>query len=392
MKKHLFRKSFLVAIMCLFFNLITAQVIAPTSSEKLEVFPEFSWDRIPRASIMRKSRVYTDEEIERVANMSQIVMLEKANSAGLGSSFAGMRDADTRLKEYNPNIKTFFYWNHELYYGDYGIDPLTDEQIDEFVDNRPLVRNRINQYDRGNANFFEWWQGTVHKMLGLESGFAANGAPFQPSTIDGTFIDRIDYPAYMYIPLYESIPDTKLVMCNNSNDRARLNYIDGSYREAWWSNNTQEEHAEEIAFAQEHAAMNKFSMWKNDADRNTSEREMEDDVDYRLAYYLIYAGDYAYFYHQQSVDATHDPAFWLTDYYDQFQRPLGEPTGVATPVDYVYNRNYEHCDVYLDVKDSSYNPETVSHIHRILWKNDVGEPNILGSGNSNADGTYNIKG
>ncbi len=69
-------------------------------------FPNFTWDSVPRWLAIRSGERFTDSDVEAIANNFQMVMLEKYNMQGLGSTEAGIFNAAERIKAVNPNIKT----------------------------------------------------------------------------------------------------------------------------------------------------------------------------------------------------------------------------------------------------------------------------------------------
>ncbi|VGO13048.1 hypothetical protein PDESU_01602 [Pontiella desulfatans] len=357
----------------------------PTSTNKLaNAFPAFSWKVIPRTMLIRKaSNSFTVEESERIANRYDFVVFEKANGG-----IDGYRDKAASLKAVNPDIKTVFYWNSRIYYGHYSVDDSINDHYDEYIDPYFTIRDGLPTYVRENPECLDWWVGVCLKMMGVEAGTAANGTPFQPSNIDGTFVDKSGVPSWMLEALYTNSPGDKFIMNNNGDNRSRITHLDGTYREGWTEGGSDDAIAYAIALAQESGRNQKLTMLRNPTSGKASEREMEDSVDFVLGVYLTYAEKYAYFYHQQSVDAT-DPVYqWLTDYYDQFQRPLGEPFGEAIKDGWVYARSFEHCDVFLDLDPDS----GASNLTRILWKNDVGSSALAGGGSSNTDDTYVLQG
>lgn len=357
---------------------------APTTQAKLDnAFPNFSWDRVPRTMLVRKaSQSFTADEAERIANHYDFVVLEKANGG-----INGYYDKAAALKAYNPDIKVVFYWNSRIYYGHNNVDDSINDNWDEYIDPDFTIRDGLSTYQQNNPDLIDWWVGVCNKMMGLEAGYASNGTALQPSPIDGTFIDKTGVPSYMLQPLYEGATDDKFIMNNNAGNRNRLPYLDGTYREGWSDGGSSSGVAEAIAIAQESGRNQKLTMLRNPTSGLKNKREMEDAVDYVLGVYLSYAEEYAYFYHQQSVDATDSDWQWLTDYYDQFQRPLGQPLGDAIKDNYIYSRSFEHCDLYLDL-----DTDTGGKLSRILWKNDVGNPTLAGSGASSTSDTYTLQG
>jgi hypothetical protein len=365
----------------------------PTTTNKLaQAFPEFSWNRIPRTMLIRNgSTSFTDDEAERIANRYDFVVLEKANG-----SIQGYYEKATELKSYNPDIKVVFYWNSRIFYGNYGIDAAIYEEDNwnAWIDPDYEIRGWPT-YVRSNSDFVDWWVGSCHKIMGLEEGFASDGVTaFQDfenwehgSPIDGYFIDKTGVPTSMLQPLYEGSEDWNFCMNNNGDNRSRIAFLDGTYREGYTGGGSATEIATAIAIAKESGKNQKLTMLRNPTSGNGTRREMEDDVDAVLGYYLAYAEEYAYFYHQQTVDASNADWQWITDYYDQFNRPLGAPLGDAVKDSYIYSRSFERCDLYLDL-----DTDLGDKLSRILWKNDIGSPALAGSGHSNTDDLYTLLG
>lgn len=347
---------------------------APSDPEKLQHFPEFSWDTVPRTMLIRKSRAYTDAEIRLIAENYDLVVLEKANGAGKENVSLGMLDTGARLKAINPKIKVLFYWNSRIFFGHYGIDDSISEHQHEWISKTFFIRDGLKTYVRDNPDFLKWWVGCCVKMISHDA-------------IDGTFVDKSGVPVYMLDALYQATPVNKLLMNNNSSARQRIGYVDGTYREGWSGGGNDDAIAETIAIARETGLNQKMQILRNPVKRVSNGRELEDAVDLQLAIYLLYAEKYAYYYSQASVDATHPRWEWATTYLDQVNRPLGKPLGPYQRDNKVYTRSFEHCDVYMDLR-----PPTPKHIAQILWKNNIGNPALAGSGRSSTIGIYQLFG
>lgn len=343
----------------------------PTTEEKLKHFPAFSWDKVPRTMLIRKSKAYTDKEIRAIAENYDLVVLEKANGAGLGSVSIGMKDTGARLKAINPNIKVLFYWNSRIFFGHYGIDTTISQHMDEWISKTFFIRDGLKTYVRENPDFLKWWVGCSEKMI-------------SDPGIDGTFVDKAGVPIYMLDALYQATPVENLVMNNNSSARQRIGYVDGTYREGWTGGGNPDVIAETIAIGRETGLNQKMQILRMPAKRVSTPRQLEDSLDSRLAIFLIFAEKYAYFYVQATVDATEPMWKWECSYADQLQRPLGQPLGPYMRDNYVYVRSFEHCDVYLNL-----NRGTPT---RILWKNNIGAPPLAGSGLSSTVDIYKLEG
>ena len=327
-------------------------------------FPQFSWDTVPRALIVRKLTAYTNDEIQNIANNYGLVMLEKANDAGLGSVSAGMLDTASRLKAVNPQIKVIFYWNSLIYFGHYGIDSSIENTANfrDWIDPELTLRDGLNTYNRTNAGMLNWWVSSARTMMAYPQ-------------IDATFVDKgSDTPDSMLDPLVDGLPFRKFTIGNFlrtefvGGNRDKLIQTDGSYFERWkrdrnWGPEPGRNHtdtiATQIAMMQEMAAKEKIGILKVDDMDATSMATMENDVDYELAIFLIGAGKYSYFSYQASVDARKSAFLWETSYVDEFVRRLGSPLGLAARDGAIYTRSFQYADVTLDTRNETSN---------IVWK------------------------
>ncbi|MDF7799094.1 Ig-like domain-containing protein [Pontiellaceae bacterium B1224] len=365
----------------------------PTTTNKLaNAFPNFSWDRIPRTMLIRNgSASFSNDEARRIANRYDFVVLEKANG-----SIQGYYEKAAELKSYNPDIVVVFYWNSRLFYGSFGIDAAIYEPDNWAAWIHPTYEIRgWPTYERSHPGFIDWWVGSAHKIMGLQEGYATDGVtPFQDfenwehgSPIDGYFIDKTGVPVSMLQPLYEGSEDWNFCMNNNGDNRTRIAYLDGTYREGYTSGGSPASITKAIAIAKESGKNQKLTMLRNPSDSSSNRREMENAADNSLGYFLAYAEKYAYYYHQKTVDASDADWQWITDYYDQFNRPLGAPLGDAIKDSYIYSRSFERCDLYLDLETDS-----GGKLSRIMWKNDIGSTALAGSGASSTDNSYTLRG
>ena len=323
-------------------------------------FPQFSWNTVPRALIIRKRTAYTDSEIQTIANNYGLIMLEKANDAGLGSVSAGMLDTASRLKAINPQIKIIFYWNSLIYFGHYGIDPSIENptNFNNWIDPELTLRDGLNTYNRTNTGMLNWWVSSARTMMSNPQ-------------IDATFIDKgSDTPDSMLDPLVDGLPFRKFTIGNFlrtefvGGNRDKLIQTDGSYFERWkrdrnWGPEPGRNHtdtiATQIAMMQEMAAKEKIGILKVDDMDDTSMATMEDDVDYELAIFLIGAGKYSYFSYQASVDARKSAFLWETSYVEEFMRRLGFPLDLAARDGAIFTRSFQFADVTLDTRNQTAN-------------------------------------
>jgi len=83
-------------------------------------------------------------------------------------------------------------------------------------------------------------------------------------------------------------------------------------------------------------------------------------VDFPLAVFLIAAGENSFFSYQLGVSAdVKVQAIWNSDYIPQLNRPLGQPLTGPKQTGFVYEREFEFVDVWVDVEKK---------IARLTWK------------------------
>lgn len=351
-------------------------------SDRQALFPEFSWDTVPRWLAVRNAAAYTDEEIETIAGHYQLVMLEKANKAGFDTVDEGIKDTAARLKAVNPNIKTIFYWNTVIHYTGYSNDDEYEANAQDWSvlnDDGSIYMHKdlYYTYDESNEALRNWWIELPIEMANDDN-------------IDGVFIDKMPgaaldeifidgEPATDYVNminmLWEGIPDDKLLMGNNLRNernnasRAMMEILDGSYLERWHmtnssfntpSQNSADAIAVSIQLMREAAAQGKFINFQTGPGLFTDEEMpdeyedrlvyMDENVDVPLAIYLIAAEEGVFFSYQNGVNAADEDSVWDTSQMDVFNRPLGEPLNDPVRDGYVYTRSFEYVDVWLDLE------------------------------------------
>lgn len=344
------------------------------------LFPEFSWDTVPRWLAVRNADAYTDEQIETIANNYQLVMLEKANKAGFDTVDEGIKDTASRLKAINPNIKTIFYWNTRIHYTGYSSDDEYENKVNEWSTLNDdgsvyLFKDIYYWYDYNAEGFKNWWV-----------DFAVNVA--LDENIDGVFLDKVSEGAVdqLFIneeassdyidtmnTLWNRLPEDKLLMANtlrgehNNAGRAMMEILDGSYLERWDytldynlpSQKTADAISLSMQLMREALAQGKFinfqtGPWtEEEAPSDYADKlvYMEEHVDFPLAIFLIIAEENAFFSYQEGVNAiSYADVVWDSSYIEALSRPLGEPLGDPIKEGYIYTRSYEHVDVWVDVE------------------------------------------
>ena len=150
-------------------------------------FPEFSWDKVARWTILRSVNPFDSVDIRGIAENFQLIVLEKANLQGQQYVEEGIKNASARLKEVNPHIKTFFYWNTVVNYGGYEANIEFEPNAWDWCqmttgadgqDTFKLIRDRLRMFDSEVPELRKWWVKTAVNV-------AADPA------VDGVFIDKV---------------------------------------------------------------------------------------------------------------------------------------------------------------------------------------------------------
>jgi hypothetical protein len=148
------------------------------------------------------------------------------------------------------------------------------------------------------------------------------------------------------------------VLRNERHNGAReyMRFYDGSYLERWnmpysdSGQSTADAVCASIQLMREASSKGKIIMYKTgENSASSSQVEMEANMPYHLALYLIVAEPYSYFAFQDTVNALEDDYHWETSWMPEFNRPLGTPLGGPIKDGYVYTRQFEHVDVWVNV-------------------------------------------
>ena len=356
------------------------------AQEDTTIYAEFSWNKVPRWLAIRSGSVFSDEDINTIANNHQMVMLEKYNSQGTSSTEKGALAAAARLKAVNPDIKILFYWNTWINYG--GYDANTEYEANKWdwsdlktgadgQDTLDLFKDLYYTYNYDSPGLRAWWVKIALNMVNND-------------LIDGVFIDKVHSyegvyfvdgePSNNYIKMLDSLslllPEGKIFFGNILRNerwggaRGHMNYADGSYWERWeyqyrYTDPRQTEadaRCVNMQLAREAVLKGKIVNFmgggETTAIRPTEAEENEanmrgflrEDVQFPLAVYLIIADTNAYFNYKESVDTDDEDWKWDASFLEELNRPLGKPLGDPTKDGYIYTRSYEKVDVWVNVE------------------------------------------
>lgn len=394
MSKLYFKAAFLLIFLGASFSSceIENSTITTVKSVK-EKFPNFSWDTMPLYMHVRKSKAFTNEEVKYLAKFPLITFEKTTGSKTFGSTEEGTLAAAKAVKDLNPTAKILYYKNVVINWRGYKEDALfLKEHPEAYLFNgnakKALMRNnRTGFFDISQATVRNYWVNHVKKMT--ESSF-----------IDGVFLDaniKVLVPIFfknkvgdkkqkaiktgylsMMTELKSQLGADNLLIANmirarrefEDSGRAFLKYFDGSYIEGFDKGGDGMKQADYLAKGieafQKTAREGKVIAMSIGLGKSLKGEHVEiDDIrapvalnedlnarlEYVLALFLVCAEKYSYVYPHDGYNSR-TSATWLKTF-PQYQKPLGKPLGFAKRKGYIYTRDFEHVNVWLDIKNKT---------------------------------------
>lgn len=350
--------------------------------------PEFSWDTVPRYMHVRKATAFTPEEIQYLATFPLITFEKSTGHKDSAGTEAGTIKAATAVKALNPRVKILYYRNIIVHYGGYVANEQLEAIPNAFLANdeggEDLVRGKVRAYDLSNPEVESWWMNHARQACASPA-------------IDGLFIDgniKVIADGYLrrdigaekkaavqsaYHRMMRALPDLigrdSLILSNiirarlDNSGLTELEYFDGSYLEGFEhpvGGISREDYvAKGIAAMQTAARSGKiiaFTMGMGEeleSEMGIDETRaaiddiasIQDRLTYALAIFLICAEEYSYFMASDGYSVNPGGSkLWLQDI-PEYSRPLGKPLGPARNKGYLYIRQFEHVQVWLDIEN-----------------------------------------
>mmetsp|Transcript_38536 Transcript_38536/g.43169 ORF Transcript_38536/g.43169 Transcript_38536/m.43169 type:complete len:1130 (+) Transcript_38536:207-3596(+) len=326
-------------------------------------FPEYSWENVSRWTNARKNTVYTDIELDILANNNAIVKV--ASLAGYATLEEGTIATAKVLREKNENLKIFCYWNSFVYWGTYrASDTFNKNNWLRYDNTGKLLNIGTNGVDRyvynhDKSGMREWWKKTAVDLV-------------SETVFDGIFIDKTADPRdemtdghrQMITELANELPSDKVYIGNAlrqmsmNGARDRLSYMDGSYMENWTQGIVSQEMSEivtvSIQLAREALSKQKMVWWTSGPWRcgwpcDVNEQEFREGIDMPLAIFLMIAEPNAYFNYQKETLVQPDAWKWDSSSLPEFGKDLGAPKGPPIKVGNTFVRHFEYLTVELDM-------------------------------------------
>jgi len=323
--------------------------------ERHNNFPEFSWNTIPLYMHIRKATAYTDDEVQFLSRFP-LLTFEKANGhRTYGSIEKGTLTSARAVKKLNPKSKILYYRNVIVHYSGYEADKELKKIPNALLKDKEgeinLVRDKVPAYDLSTPKLRDWWVDHCKQMtadpvidgLFLDGNIKALESGYLKREVGG------EKKAAVTKGYHEMMRDTRKAI---GPDKLMLAKVS---REDYM--------AKGIAAMQKAGQQGKmvvfttgFKLKKNNSkmsiDEGFSKLESDEEarkaLTYPLAIFLISAEKYSYFRVHEGYSADQDKR-WMR-WFDEYERPLGEPQGAAIKNGYKYTRAFKYATVSLDLE------------------------------------------
>lgn len=367
MMRHLPRQSwgFTLAMLVAVSGVIRAE----------DVFPPFSWDRVPvYAHLGKSSGDFTPAELDFLATRYDFIAIEKGQAVQTrGDTEAGIAEVVRQIKQRNPDAKVLFYWNAFLDYPLYRASRgLPDDWHLKNRDGRPvLIRGSVPAYDLAREDVRAWWSDAAATAVQADDadGIFADALLQVAAPAKRTLLGDEKYGALNdgLIALLEETrrkigPDALLLYNGlRGKDGAQfLPYTHGAMIEHFghFASASKEAMAEDLEQMRLAARSGKivclkawpgFSWLDKDILQQPRDQRVQlarDRIVFPLACFLVAAESHCYFCYTWGYRED-DGTF---DWYPEFDRPLGPPQGDATRVGWTYKREFDHAVVAVDLE------------------------------------------
>ena len=363
----------------------TALLLAPLAAlHAADALPPFSWEKVPvYAHVGKSSDDFTPEQLDFLAKHFDFIAFEKGQAVRKrGDTEAGIAEAARQIRQRNPRAKVLFYWNAFLDYPLYKAsrDLPADWLLKDRHGKPVLVRNSVPAYDLARDNVRTWWSDTAKAAVreGAADGIFADAllqvtAPGKRALLgDEKYSALNDGLVAMLTETRRKLGPDKLVLYNGlrGGDGAQfLPLTSGAMIEHFghFSGAGREKMAEDLDAMRSAARAGKivclkawpgFSWLDADMMRKPHDelvRLARERLTFPLACFLVAAESNCYFCYTWGYRET-DGTF---DWYPEFDKPLGPPRGEAKRTGWIYQRDFAHAAVFVNLETQT---------ARIDWK------------------------
>lgn len=352
-------------------------------------YPVFSWDKVPVYFHIGGAAGLDQNELRFVASHSNFICLSNGIAVNkYGSTEKGIEFTAMELKKINPAAKLIFYWNSFLDYPLYEAHNTYFSHPEWWLKTKDgeldLKNGRIKRYDLSNPEVRNWW-----------TGVAKNGTS---GICDGIFMDAFNQVSdKSNIQLWREdkyneiqkgllslvketrqiLPENKIILYNGIRNtgvvhfgKEFLPFSDAVLIEHFgaFSSSSKESMAQDIEDMISAGKMGKIVILKTwpgfswldqyakDNTYDTMTERARKEITFPLACFLIAAQPYSYFSYTWGYQKDGGTFVW----YPELDKPLGEPKSDAKRNGWEYSREFEYCDVSVNLENK---------VANINWKN-----------------------
>ncbi|MDO7173694.1 putative glycoside hydrolase [Mariniflexile sp. AS56] len=371
------------------FNALILFICFQSRGQSNKAFPKFSWDKVPVAFHFGKQGALTNDEAKFIASHSNYVVLEKGH--GLPDSKnteTGIKVDAKKLKELNSNMKVIFYWNAFLDISTYEAHHVYKSHPEWWLKTKEgeldLKKGKTKRYDLSNPEVRKWWVETVKNEI-------SNGST------DGVFMDafiQVGSPANIELwgqekydriqeGLKKLIAETRAALGNNnlivyngirSNPRRNVgnnfpDYTDAVMIEHFGiiNSSSKESMLQDIQEMEKAGKTGKIVIFKGWPGYTWLEKDFmakplkekqeisRKNITFPLASFLAGAQENSYLIYNWGYRFKHG----ATDWYPEFDKPLGKPLNNMKVNGWELTRDFEHASIWVDLENK---------IAKIDWK------------------------
>ena len=356
--------------------LIALLLTSLTPLHAADALPPFSWEKVPvYAHVGKQADDFTSDELDFLAKHFDFIAIEKGQAIRKrGDTEAGIAEAARQIKQRNPRAKVLFYWNTFLDYPLYKASRKlpADWHLKDQHSKPVLVRQSVPTYDLAREDVRAWWSDAAATAVrdGGTDGIFADALPQVTAPSKRKLLGDAKYDALNH-GLVALLKETrhkfgpeKLILYNGlrgGEGKQFLPLAGGAMIEHFgcFSDGVgKEKMAEDLDAMRAAAHLGKIvclKAWPGftwlDADmmqkpHDELVRLARERLMFPLACFLVAAEPNCYFCYTWGYRET-DGTF---DWHPEFDKPLGLPKGEAKRTGWIYQREFAHASVSVNLE------------------------------------------
>ena len=344
-------------------------------------YPAFSWETVPVGFHFGKNTsLLTAEEARFVASHASFICLEKGHANNqFKYTEIGIEQEAQQLKKINPNMKVIFYWNTFL---DYPMFQAHEEYqshpewwLKTLAGELDKKNGNLKRYDLSNPEVRTWWTDVAQKAIvqGSCDGIFMDAFPQIVASRNKSLWGEEKYQAIqqglvdIIKETRSKIGDDKLIFYNGirttphsqigndymqDTDAVMIEHF-GHFQSG--SKECMLTDIKEMIKSGRHGKIVVFKAWPGFAwiDREAMRKPLETkrtlaakNITFPLAAFLVGAQENAYFVYNWGYRMENGCLEW----YPEFDKPLGEPSGDMVKEGWKLNREFKHASVWVNLE------------------------------------------